>query len=104
MPRTAPFAHRGKTYTLTRDQVEAAATSLEPADSARGLPYVWYTLVGSHLYYVVEVATAAAGQAFPDNPTQYVAEARTTLKALGYPILSWASPEQIEKGHPSHTC
>ncbi|MER5765878.1 hypothetical protein [Streptomyces sp. NPDC002082] len=101
--RSATFTLGGAPFTLTREAVEAAAASLAPADSARGLAYVWYALVGTDLHYVVALAAAAAGQPLPARPSRYVKEARLALKGLGYPVVCWADSELLDKGHPSHT-
>ncbi|MEU9713882.1 hypothetical protein [Streptomyces sp. NPDC047976] len=104
MPKpTAEITLSGTTHQLTREAVETAASSLTPANGARGLNYVWYALVGTNLYYVVALAAAAAGQPLPSRPTDYVRDARLALKALGIPIMCWANDELLDKGHPLHT-
>ncbi|MEV5898386.1 hypothetical protein [Streptomyces sp. NPDC052127] len=91
---TSDTAHR-----LTADTVRAAATRLTPADSADPHPTrSWYALVGTHLYYVVDLLEETPG---PGNVTARTARMR--LAELGFPVFALAWNTLLTKGHPGHT-
>ncbi|WCD84245.1 hypothetical protein KPP03845_100566 [Streptomyces xanthophaeus] len=96
-PEKTTLTFSGKRYEVTREQVEAAATRLPPVHSTAGLAGVWYALVGTGLHHVVDLV----GGVTKDQPP--VRAARLALDALGLPVLCWAGPDLLDKGHPRHT-
>ncbi|MFF1542688.1 hypothetical protein [Streptomyces sp. NPDC058291] len=97
-PETA-FTVGGATYRLTADMVRAAAARLAPADSADPHPNrSWYALVGTHLYYVVDLVAEAAGAG--EVP---VKAARLCLAELAFPVFALGWNTLLTKGHPGHT-
>ncbi|MEH0450289.1 hypothetical protein QA811_43950 [Streptomyces sp. B21-102] len=97
-PETA-FTAGDATHRLTADTVRVAATRLTPADSADSHPNrSWYALVGTHLYYVVDLVETATGA---DNVKAKTARLR--LAELGFPVFALAWSTLLTKGHPGHT-
>ncbi|MET9516631.1 hypothetical protein [Streptomyces sp. NPDC002994] len=95
----AEFTVDGTLYAITRDDVEAAASRLERADSeAFNQHRAWYALVGTGLYYVKELINEAAHSELSD-----VKIARLALDSLGFPVLGWAWGDLLHTGHPAHT-
>ncbi|MFD9431917.1 hypothetical protein [Streptomyces sp. NPDC060002] len=87
------------TYRLTADTVRAAAARLAPADSADPHPNrSWYALVGTHLYYVVDLVEEVTGA-----EDVKVRTARLRLSELGFPIFALAWNTLLTQGHPGHT-
>uniref|UniRef100_UPI0031CF42D2 hypothetical protein n=1 Tax=Streptomyces hawaiiensis TaxID=67305 RepID=UPI0031CF42D2 len=87
------------TYRLTGDKIRAAAARLTPADSADPHPNrSWYALVGTHLYYVVDLLEEATGAA-----NVKVKTARLALDELGFPVFALAWNTLLTQGHPGHT-
>ncbi|MFG2358313.1 hypothetical protein [Streptomyces sp. NPDC048521] len=93
------FTANDVTYRLTADAVRAAAARLTPADSADPHPNrSWYALIGTHLYYVVDLVEEATGA------TQVkVKVARLRLAELGLPVFALAWNTLLTQGHPGHT-
>ncbi|WP_318205657.1 hypothetical protein [Streptomyces sp. SCL15-4] len=89
----------GVTYRLTADRVRAAAARLAPADSSDPHPNRnWYALVGTHLYYVVDLVEEATGA-----EDVKVKTARLRLDELGFPVFALAWNTLPTQGHPAHT-
>ncbi|MFG2359926.1 hypothetical protein [Streptomyces sp. NPDC048521] len=87
------------TYRLTADAVQAAAARLAPADSADPHPNrSWCALIGSHLYYVVDLVEEATGATHVK-----VKVARLRLAELGFPVFALAWNTLLTQGHPGHT-
>ncbi|MFG2576381.1 hypothetical protein [Streptomyces sp. NPDC048481] len=87
------------THRLTADMVHTAAARLTPADSADLHPNrSWYALVGTHLYYVVDVVEEATGAGGVK-----VKPARLVLADLGFPVFALGWSALLTKGHPGHT-
>ncbi|NMO34802.1 hypothetical protein HG826_14690 [Streptomyces sp. GMY01] len=86
-------------HRLTPDAVRAAAERLSSADSADPHPNrSWYALVGTHLYYVVDLVETATGA-----PRVDVRTARLRLAELGFPVFALAWNTLLTRGHPGHT-
>ncbi|MFI5978892.1 hypothetical protein [Streptomyces sp. NPDC051452] len=80
----AAFTAGDVTYLLTADTVRAAAACLAPADSADPhLNRSWYGLVGTHLYYVVDLVEEATGARDVKVKT-----ARLSLAELRFPVFA----------------
>jgi hypothetical protein len=93
------FTSRDVTYRLTGDKVRAATAHLTPADSAEPHPNrSWYALVGTHLYYVVDLVEKATGAVDVKAKT-----ARLALAELGFPVFALAWNTLLTQGHPGHT-
>ncbi|MFF9457439.1 hypothetical protein [Streptomyces flaveolus] len=93
------FTSGDVTHRLTGDEVRAAAARLTPADSACPHPNrSWYGLVGTHLYYVVDLVEEATGAADVKVKT-----ARLALAELGFPVFALAWNTLLTQGHPGHT-
>jgi hypothetical protein len=93
------FTSRDVTYRLTGDKVRAATAHLTPADSAEPHPNrSWYALVGTHLYYVVDLVEEATGAVDVKAKT-----ARLALAELGFPVFALAWNTLLTQGHPGHT-
>ncbi|MEU1458443.1 hypothetical protein [Streptomyces avermitilis] len=93
------FTARAVTYRLTADMIRAAAARLTPADSADPHPNrSWYALVGTHLYYVVDLVEEATGAG-----DVAVKTARLRLAELGFPVFALAWNSLLTQGHPGHT-
>ena len=87
------------TYRVTGDKVRAATPYLTPADSDNPHPNrSWYALVGTHLYYVVDLVEAATGA-----EDVKVKTARLALAELGFPVFALAWNTLLTQGHPGHT-
>ncbi|MFF0850927.1 hypothetical protein ACFYVM_07695 [Streptomyces sp. NPDC003280] len=87
------------TYRLTTDSDRAAAAGLSPADSADPHPNrSWYALIGTHLYYVVDLVETATGATGVN-----VKAARLRLAELGFPVFALAWNKLLTQGHPGHT-
>ncbi|MEG8279848.1 hypothetical protein [Streptomyces sp. AHA2] len=87
------------TYRLTKEKVHAASARLAPADSADPHPNrTWYALVGTHLYYVLDLVEEATGAA-----DVRVKPARLALAELGFPVFALAWNTLLTQGHPGHT-
>jgi hypothetical protein len=87
------------TYRLTAGKIRAATARLTPADSANPHPNrSWYALVGTHLYYVVDLVEEAAGAEAVNVKT-----ARLSLAELGFPVFALAWNTLLAQGHPGHT-
>ncbi|WP_231156129.1 hypothetical protein [Streptomyces sp. CNZ748] len=87
------------THQLTHDTVQAAAARLTPANSAAPHPNrSWYALVGTHLYYVVDLVETATGATGVN-----VGAARLALAELGFPVFALAWNTLLTQGHPGHT-
>ncbi|UQA91888.1 hypothetical protein [Streptomyces halobius] len=98
-PDTAEFVSGGTRHTVTRAQVEAAASRLTAAHSAAFSQHrEWYALVGSGLHYVLDLIAEATGIKPSDVKT-----ARLALDALGFPIVCWAWGDLLKVGHSGHT-
>lgn len=87
------------TYRLTGDGIRTATARLTPADSADPHPNrSWYALVGTHLYYVVDLVEEATGA-----EAVRVKTARLALAELGFPVFALAWNTLLTQGHPGHT-
>ncbi|MDX5562746.1 hypothetical protein PYK79_03470 [Streptomyces sp. ID05-04B] len=87
------------THPVTAATVRAAAARLTPADSADPHPNrSWYALVGTHLYYVVDLIAEATG-----TRDVKVKTARLRLAELGFPVFALAWSTLLTQGHPGHT-
>ncbi|MFH9403910.1 hypothetical protein ACH4JS_29745 [Streptomyces sp. NPDC017638] len=101
MPTTTETAFTAGevTYRRTADRVRAAAARLAPADSSDPHPNrTWYVLVGTHLYYVVDLVEEATGA-----EDVKVKTARLRLAELGFPGCTMAWNTLLAEGHPGHT-
>ncbi|AJC54779.1 hypothetical protein [Streptomyces sp. 769] len=97
-PDSAEFASGGTRHTVTRAQVEAAASRLPPAHSATfSKNRAWYALVGTGLHYVTDLVAEATGTKPSDVET-----ARLALDALDFPVVCWAWGDLLTTGHPGH--
>ncbi|MFI5972923.1 hypothetical protein [Streptomyces sp. NPDC051452] len=95
----AAFTAGDVTHQLTADTVRAAAARLAPADSADPHPNrSWYGLVGTHLYYVVDLVEEATGVRDVKVKT-----ARLRLAELGFPVFALAWNTLLTQGYPGHT-
>ncbi|WP_369195515.1 hypothetical protein [Streptomyces djakartensis] len=93
------FTTGNGTRQLTKESVRAASGRLTPADSADPHPNrSWYALVGTHLYYVVDLVEEATGSA-----NVRVKTARLALAELGFPVFALAWNTLLTQGHPGHT-
>ncbi|MFI1304715.1 hypothetical protein [Streptomyces sioyaensis] len=98
-PEPAEFISGGTRHTITRAQVEAAASRLPPAHSRTfSQNREWYALVGTGLHYVLDLITEATGTKPSDVKT-----ARLALDALGFPVVCWAWGDLLTDGHSGHT-
>ncbi|MDN3270915.1 hypothetical protein [Streptomyces sp. MA15] len=87
------------THQLTHDTVQAATAHLTPANSAVPHPNrSWYALVGTHLYYVIDLVETATGATGVSVKT-----ARLALAELGFPVFALAWSTLLTQGHPGHT-
>lgn len=93
------FTAADRTYKLTADAVRAATARLAPADSTDPHPNrSWYALIGTHLYYVVDLVEEATGATHVK-----VKVARLHLAELGFPVFALAWNTLLTQGHPGHT-
>ncbi len=98
-PDTIEFVSGGARHTITRAQVEAAASRLPPAHSTTfSQNRTWYALVGTGLHYVLDLIAEATGT----RPSE-VKTARLALDTLGFPVVCWAWGDLLTVGHSGHT-
>lgn len=97
-PHTVSFVSGGARVDVDRGRVESAAVRMRPAHSEHfSKNHEWFALVGTGLYYVLDLLEGATGRRPSTAHT-----ARLALAELGFPILAAASGAFLRDGHPGH--